>query len=116
MSRCQSPSDVVIEFSLAGQRRQLRCSPLLLGVAAWGFNFIQQWFAARVVGIEAYAPAVSDAAINLDEFENVEIYEAPAEDVLPGLDIHIDAAVLDPPRAGCAPEVVETCHRRFASG
>jgi ABC-type multidrug transport system fused ATPase/permease subunit len=23
---------------------------LLLGVAAWGFNFIQQWFAARVVG------------------------------------------------------------------
>src|SRR5512136_1056567 len=23
---------------------------LLLGVAAWGFNFIQQWFAARVIG------------------------------------------------------------------
>jgi len=63
--------------------------------------------AARVVGIEAYAPAVSDAAMNLDEFENVEIYEAPAEDVLPGLDIHFDAAVLDPPRAGCAPQVVE---------
>lgn len=63
--------------------------------------------AARVVGIEAYAPAVSDAAVNLDEFENVEIYEAPAEDVLPGLAVHFDAVVLDPPRAGCAPQVVE---------
>ena len=62
--------------------------------------------AGRVIGIEAYAPAVSDAAENLDEFDNVEIYEALAEEVLPGLEARPEAAVLDPPRAGCAPEVV----------
>jgi 23S rRNA (uracil1939-C5)-methyltransferase len=62
---------------------------------------------ARVVGVEAYPPAVSDATVNLDEFDNVEIYEAPAEDVLPDLDLRFDAAVLDPPRAGCAPEVMD---------
>jgi len=67
--------------------------------------------AGRVVGIEAYPPAVSDAAENLDEFDNVEIYEAAAEAVLPGLDIGVDAVVLDPPRAGCAPEVIDALIR-----
>lgn len=28
----------------------LTCGVLLLGVAAWGFNFIQQWFSARIIG------------------------------------------------------------------
>lgn len=63
--------------------------------------------AGRVIGIEAFAPAVSDAAENLDEFENVEIYQAPAEAVLPTLTVRAEAVVLDPPRAGCAPEVLE---------
>jgi 23S rRNA (uracil1939-C5)-methyltransferase len=63
--------------------------------------------ASRVIGIEAYAPAVSDAAENLDEFDNVEIYEAPAEAVLPTLALRPEAVVLDPPRAGCAPEVID---------
>lgn len=58
--------------------------------------------AARVIGVESFEPAVDDAAVNLDEFENVEIYNAPAEDVLPALTEHVDVAVLDPPRAGCA--------------
>jgi 23S rRNA (uracil1939-C5)-methyltransferase len=64
--------------------------------------------AARVVGVEAYGPAVDDAAANLDEFDNVEIYEAPVEDVLPQLAgrSRMQAAVLDPPRAGCAPLVL----------
>jgi 23S rRNA (uracil1939-C5)-methyltransferase len=63
--------------------------------------------AGRVIGIEAYAPAVGDAAENLDEFDNVEIYEAPAEEVLPALKVKADVVVLDPPRAGCAPAVLE---------
>jgi 23S rRNA (uracil1939-C5)-methyltransferase len=63
--------------------------------------------AGRVVGIEAFAPAVHDAAVNLDEFENIEIYEAAVESVLPALPTTFDAVVLDPPRSGCAPEVVE---------
>ena len=59
--------------------------------------------AARVIGVEVYQPAVADAAANLDEFDNVEIYAALVEDALPGLAGPFDAAVLDPPRAGCAP-------------
>jgi 23S rRNA (uracil1939-C5)-methyltransferase len=49
---------------------------------------------------------VADAAANLDEFDNIEIYEDLVEDVLPELPGPFDAAVLDPPRAGCAPEVL----------
>jgi 23S rRNA (uracil1939-C5)-methyltransferase len=63
--------------------------------------------AARVIGIESFEPAVDDAVVNLEAFENVEIYNAPAEDVLPTLEVRADAAVLDPPRAGCAPAVLE---------
>lgn len=63
--------------------------------------------AAQVIGVEAYEPAVADAAVNLDEFDNVEIYAAPVEDVLPQLAGPFDAAVLDPPRAGCTPAALE---------
>ena len=63
--------------------------------------------ARQVVGVEAFLPAVNDAAVNLDEFENIELYVALAEEVLPGLGLKFDAGVLDPPRAGCAPIVVE---------
>ncbi len=64
--------------------------------------------AARVIGIESFEPAVDDAAVNLEAFENVEIYNAPAEAVLPLLAGRVDAAVLDPPRAGCALAVLES--------
>jgi 23S rRNA (uracil1939-C5)-methyltransferase len=63
--------------------------------------------ARRVVGVEVFAPAVADAAVNLDEFDNVEIYEAAVEAVLPHLTGPFDAAVLDPPRAGCEPAGLE---------
>lgn len=68
----------------------------------------------QVIGIESYAPAVNDAAINLDEFDNVEIYEARAEDVLPQLEARPDAVVLDPPRAGCAPAVIAALNQLAA--
>ncbi|MBL8045144.1 MAG: 23S rRNA (uracil(1939)-C(5))-methyltransferase RlmD [Anaerolineales bacterium] len=61
----------------------------------------------HVIGIEAAESAVEDAAANLDEFENVEIYCAPAEDVLPTLELKPDVALIDPPRAGCAPAVLD---------
>ncbi|MCC7361161.1 MAG: class I SAM-dependent RNA methyltransferase [Anaerolineales bacterium] len=61
----------------------------------------------RLVGVEAYPPAVADAAANLDEFDHVELYEAPVEDALPALAGPFAAAVLDPPRAGCAPAALE---------
>jgi 23S rRNA (uracil1939-C5)-methyltransferase len=46
-------------------------------------------------------------ATNLDEFDNVEIYEGAAEDVLPQLDIHPDIILVDPPRAGILPKALD---------
>jgi 23S rRNA (uracil1939-C5)-methyltransferase len=62
--------------------------------------------AGRVIGIESSPSACEDFAANLDEFENVELYEGAAEDVLPYLGDHEgrpykpEAAIVDPPRAG----------------
>ncbi len=62
---------------------------------------------ARVIGIEFSASACGDFVANLDEFENVELYEAPAEEVLPGLDVLAGVAIVDPPRAGLDKRVLQ---------
>lgn len=54
----------------------------------------------KLIGIELSPSACADFAVNLDEFENVELYEAPAEAVLPTLNVKPDVVLLDPPRAG----------------
>ncbi len=56
----------------------------------------------RLIGIEASPSAAEDFVVNLDEFENVELYEDKAESVLPTLDVQPDIVVVDPPRAGLA--------------
>jgi 23S rRNA (uracil1939-C5)-methyltransferase len=53
-----------------------------------------------VVGIESSPAAVDDLLENAAEFDNVDVIEGPVEAVLPDLDLSIDAAVVDPPRAG----------------
>ena len=67
--------------------------------------------ATRVIGVESFAPAVRDAEVNLDEFENVEIYESPVEVALDHLvtlsALHPVSVVLDPPRAGCDKTVLQ---------
>lgn len=54
----------------------------------------------RVIGIESSPSACEDFTVNLDEFDTVELYEAPAEEVLPALDMKSDIVIVDPPRAG----------------
>jgi 23S rRNA (uracil1939-C5)-methyltransferase len=61
----------------------------------------------RVVGIESSSSAVDDYMHNLSAFENVELYEAQAEEVLPHLDLQPDIILVDPPRAGLAPEALD---------
>lgn len=56
--------------------------------------------AGRLIGIESSPSAVEDFVSNLDEFENVEIYEDRAENVLPQLKIDPKLILVDPPRAG----------------
>ncbi len=95
--------DLVLEgLALAGGETVL---DLYSGVGL--FSAFIAPIAARVIGVEAYEPAVDDAAVNLDDFDNVDIYAAAVEDALPGLSGPFDAAVLDPPRAGCTPEALD---------
>jgi len=64
--------------------------------------------AGRVTGIEANPDAVADAAFNLDATDNVTLYEGTVEEVLPVLiDRSFDVIVLDPPRSGVEPAVID---------
>jgi len=54
----------------------------------------------QLIGIESSSSACRDYAINLDEFNHVELYEDLAENVLPTLTIKPEIILLDPPRAG----------------
>jgi len=56
--------------------------------------------AALVVGVEATPSAVADLLENTADTDNVEVIEGPVEAVIPDLDVPVDAAVVDPPRAG----------------
>lgn len=62
---------------------------------------------ARLVGIELSPEACADFAANLDEFDHVELYQGPAEQVLPALQIKPGLVVVDPPRSGLDRAVLE---------
>ncbi len=70
-----------------------------------GVGLFSKFFAPRVgrlIGVESSSSACEDFAANLDEFDNVELYEGAAEQVLPALaaQVKADCAIIDPPRAG----------------
>jgi len=54
----------------------------------------------KLVGIELSPEACEDFTVNLDEFENVDLYEATAEVVLTQVSFKPDVIVVDPPREG----------------
>jgi 23S rRNA (uracil1939-C5)-methyltransferase len=71
-----------------------------------GAGLFSAFFASctgRMIGVESSESACEDFAVNLDEFENVELYEGAAEEILPGLVGRMGNppyALVDPPRAG----------------
>ena len=62
---------------------------------------------SRLIGVEVSESACDDFAENLDEFDHVEIYQDAAENVLPALDVKPDVVLVDPPRAGLQPVVLD---------
>ncbi|MBA4379743.1 MAG: hypothetical protein C0393_03510 [Anaerolinea sp.] len=75
----------------------------------------------RLIGIESSPSACEDFAANLDEFDNVELYEGAAEEILPALVGRIGNltyALVDPPRAGLDRRVIDAllalCPRAIA--
>jgi 23S rRNA (uracil1939-C5)-methyltransferase len=71
-----------------------------------GVGLFSKFFAPKckqVIGVEYSETACEDFAINLDEFENVDLYEGAAEQILPGLAAQLNGPlcmIVDPPRAG----------------
>jgi len=71
-----------------------------------GVGLFSKFFAdkyAKVIGIESSPSACEDFAINLDEFDNIELYEGAAEEILPALAPQLTQPthmIVDPPRAG----------------
>jgi 23S rRNA (uracil1939-C5)-methyltransferase len=61
----------------------------------------------RVIGIESSKSSCEDFTVNLDEFDNVELYEDEAEAAIPRLEAKPDVVLLDPPRAGLDKAVVD---------
>ena len=53
-----------------------------------------------LICVENSPTACNDFSINLDEFENIALYEAQAMDVLPSLDSIPDIILVDPPVSG----------------
>lgn len=70
--------------------------------------------AKQVYGVEIVPPAIEDARRNArrNGIENAEFYVGKAEEVLPQKyeeeGIRADVIVVDPPRKGCEPEVLDT--------
>jgi 23S rRNA (uracil1939-C5)-methyltransferase len=60
-----------------------------------------------MIGIESSESACEDFTVNLDEFDNVELYEGSAEYVIPHLEAKPDILLVDPPRAGLDKAVVD---------
>lgn len=69
--------------------------------------------ARRVIAVEEVPAAATDARHNARAagLDNVIVQTRKAERFLPTLHEPVDAAVLDPPRAGCAPPVLEALLR-----
>ncbi len=78
-----------------------------------GVGLFSAFFASkckRVIGIESSESSCEDFVVNLDEFDNVELYEGLAEEVVPGLAEQINTSpyvIVDPPRAGLEKQVVD---------
>jgi 23S rRNA (uracil1939-C5)-methyltransferase len=68
---------------------------------------------SRLVGVESSPSAVEDFVVNLDEFDNVAIYESLAEQALPQLTLNPDVILVDPPRAGLEKAVLDSILNYF---
>ena len=101
-----------VNTAMAGKMVEhlLTCLPVSLSITLLdvycGVGLFSAFFAPKcktVIGIESSESSCEDFSTNLDEFDNVELYEGFAEDVLPGLVGQVGDlpyVLVDPPRVG----------------
>ncbi len=86
-------------------RRHLTVVDAYCGVGT--FALLLARHVGKVIAIEESASAIKDAQWNMRDVSNVEILKGKVEDMLPALSARIDGFVIDPPRAGCQPVVLD---------
>ena len=95
---------IMVEHLLAAIPQYQSLTPETILIDAYcGVGLFSAFLANKVgqlVGIESSPDAVEDFSANLDEFDNVSIYEATVEQVLAELDLKPDVILVDPPREG----------------
>lgn len=64
--------------------------------------------ADKLIAVEASDSAADDFVHNLDEFDNVDLYQGPVEDILPNLSLAPEVVLVDPPRTGLHKKVVDS--------
>jgi len=67
----------------------------------------------KVVGVESGKPAIKDAKRNAfkNNITNCKFIKGACEEIIPELEEQFDVVILDPPRAGCKPEVINAITR-----
>lgn len=77
------------------------------GVGLFGLSLADR--VGQVIAVEEAEVACEDFAWNARDLDNVTLHEGALEEVLATLDAdqRIDLAIIDPPRSGAGPEVVE---------
>ena len=72
------------------------------------FTVLLAPYVRKIVGIEESASAIEDAGLNSKDILNIEFVEGKTEHILNTLNEHIDVLLLDPPRVGCHPDVLDS--------
>jgi len=76
------------------------------GVGSIGLSLADQ--VGSLIGIEEHPAAVADARANASDTVHVTFMEGDAQAVLSDLREPVSKVVLDPPRQGCGPQVIES--------
>lgn len=110
-----NPEQILKMFKIVEKYSGIRNTDTVIDAYS-GVGTLAIWLAQKakkVIGIEEVSSAVKDAQENvkLNKIKNVEFYKGKTEKVLPRLlneEVRADVVILDPPRKGCEPVVLET--------
>jgi 23S rRNA (uracil1939-C5)-methyltransferase len=98
VNTAQAAAMVQHVLELAPLARKSTVLDVYSGVGLFSLFLAQR--AGRVIAVEEAPSACEDFAVNLNSFDEVELYEGKAEEILPFLDASPDVIVVDPPRSG----------------
>ena len=62
----------------------------------------------RIIGIESSSAASEDFTVNLDDYDNVSLYQGKAENILSSNNERPDCVIVDPPRSGLKRETTQS--------